>query len=86
MAWDYLEKCVNDNGQAKCENCGEVYMSRDGDEIWNMKRHMKKHAIRGKISSYSPLSQEKFRKKIYKVLIKHDYHFSFVEHEGIKDL
>ena len=34
----------------------------------------------------NPLDQEKFREKISVAIIKHNYPFSFVEHEGIIDL
>ncbi|CAI8612348.1 unnamed protein product [Vicia faba] len=60
-------------------------MARDGGGTSNLINHMVKCVGRGNGSSYPPLDQEKYREKISKVIVKHNYPFTFVEHEGIVD-
>lgn len=45
-----------------------------------------KHVGEGNISSYSLVDKEKCRKNIFAIIVKHNYHFTFIEQEGIMDL
>ncbi|CAI8589807.1 unnamed protein product [Vicia faba] len=84
---EFSEKFVDDKGlpKAKCKNCNKTYMARDGGGTSNFIKHAVKCVGRGN-GSYPPLDQEKYREKISKVIVKHNYPFTFVEHEGIIDL
>ncbi|XP_050919405.1 zinc finger BED domain-containing protein DAYSLEEPER [Lathyrus oleraceus] len=88
MAWECFEKFFDDKGlpKAKCKNCDKIYVARDGGGTLNLIKHSLKYDGRGNGSSYPPLDQEKYREKISEVIVKHNYPFTFVEHEGIVDL
>ncbi|XP_058750882.1 zinc finger BED domain-containing protein DAYSLEEPER-like [Vicia villosa] len=87
-AWECFEKFVDDEGlpKAKCKNCNKIYMARDGGGTSNLKKHAAICVGRGNGSSYPPLNQEMHRERISEVIVKHNYPFSFVEHEGIVNL
>ncbi|KAI5446622.1 hypothetical protein KIW84_014457, partial [Lathyrus oleraceus] len=88
MAWEFFEKFFDDKGlpKAKCKNYDKIYMARDGGGTSNLIKHSLRCVGRGNGSSYPPLDQEKYREKISEVIVKHNYPFTFVEHEGIVDL
>src|SRR4051812_35575424 len=87
-AWECFEKFVDDEGlpKAKCKNCNKIYMARDGGGTSNLKKHAAICVGRGNGSSYPPLNQEMYREIISEVIVRHNYPFSFVEHEGIVKL
>lgn len=70
---------------AKCINCGKSYIVKDDSDTTNLNKHLLKRVERD-VLFYPPLNQEKYREKIVQIIVENNYHFSFVEHEGIEDL
>lgn len=88
IVWDYFEKYFDAKGlpRARCLKCGTSYVAKGDSGTKNLLRHMLKCVEGMDISSYPPLDQEKYREKIAQVIVKNNYSFSFVEHDGIHDL
>ncbi|KAF7817627.1 zinc finger BED domain-containing protein RICESLEEPER 2-like [Senna tora] len=89
-AWDQFEKilCQDGSEKAKCKICGKMYKLGYGTS--NLIRHVSRCIFHGddndNVSSHLPLDQDKYREMVAKLVIKHDCPFSFVEHEGFRDL
>jgi len=85
LAWDYFEKYFDERGlpRARCLKCGTSYVAKEDSGTKNLLKHMLKCVEGMDITSYPPLNQEKYREKIAQVIVKNNYTFSFVEHDGI---
>ena len=75
-----------DHKETNYKNYGKVYVARDTSVTLNIRKHANKCVVEREIFFfYLSLNQEKY-KKICKIIIKYDYHLSFVEHERVKVL
>ena len=96
IVWETFEKLPLDaegKQKARCKLYTDriseyVAGSRSGTS--NMLRHISSHN-KGETDEcisqrYRPLDQDKYREMMSMAVIKHNYPFSFVEHEGIVDL
>ncbi|KAG8371874.1 hypothetical protein BUALT_Bualt12G0008300 [Buddleja alternifolia] len=79
----------NGKEKAKCRKCGQIYASGPCGTT-NMKRHIRDSCPFRDQSGVEfqniEFDQSIFRKKVAKAMIKHNYPFKFVEHEGIRDV
>ncbi|KAD4385738.1 hypothetical protein E3N88_25907 [Mikania micrantha] len=90
--WDYFDKLpVGPDGvrKASCNACGKVYSANPKAGTSNMKRHIPKCFDidePGPPKKRAPLNQAMYREKLAMSIIKHNYPFSYVEHEGTREL
>ncbi|GJR72973.1 zinc finger BED domain-containing protein RICESLEEPER 2-like protein [Tanacetum coccineum] len=93
--WEYFERIpvVGPDGikRATCTQCKKVLLYEHGTS--NIRRHICKCFgvdLNNKADAPPPkricLDQAKFREKLAVSIIKHNYPFSYVEHEGTRDL
>ncbi|GJU84947.1 zinc finger BED domain-containing protein RICESLEEPER 2-like protein [Tanacetum coccineum] len=93
--WEYFEiiPVVGPDGikRATCTHCKKVLLYEHGTS--NIRRHIRKCFgvdLNNKAIAPPPkricLDQAKFREKLAVSIIKHNYPFSYVEHEGTRDL
>ena len=82
---------VNSEGKqkARCTKGDQLYMVDLKSGTSNLKRHLKtccpEHDT-NELAPQLPFDQDAYRKKLSDVIIKHNYPFKFVEHEGIREL
>jgi hypothetical protein len=90
--WDCFEKLpVGPDGtkKARCTACGKVYSANPNSGTSNMKRHIPKCFNLdepGQPKKCAPLDQAMYREKLAYSIIKHNYPFSYAEHEGTRAL
>ncbi|CAN1122345.1 Zinc finger BED domain-containing protein RICESLEEPER 2 [Linum perenne] len=86
--------------KAKCRTCGKEYFADSNGGTSTLKRHALKcksaaNANLDRVteehnscdgSSSNNITQEGYREKLAKAIIAHDYSFSWVEHEGNRDI
>ncbi|KAG8377763.1 hypothetical protein BUALT_Bualt08G0067200 [Buddleja alternifolia] len=90
FVWKKFER-FSENGKekAKCKNCGQIYAS-GASGTTNLKRHIREicpfRDQSGVEVQNNEFDQSIFREKVAKAMIKHNYPFKFVEHEGIRDV
>ncbi|KAD1384629.1 hypothetical protein E3N88_42913 [Mikania micrantha] len=75
--------------KASCNACGKVYSANPKAGTSNMKRHIPKCFDidePGPPKKRAPLNQAMYREKLAMSIIKHNYPFSYVEHEGTREL
>mgnify|MGYP004708979487 CR=1 FL=1 len=91
IAWDGFDTvAVTADGRkkVKCKWCAQTYLLKGNSVTSNMLKHFESCKWRElKNTSFgAPLDQHMYREKIAVAIIKHNYPFEFVEHEGIQDL
>ncbi|KAJ0667094.1 putative transcription factor/ chromatin remodeling BED-type(Zn) family [Helianthus annuus] len=91
--WDYfdlLPVAPNGDKKAKCSACGRVYVTNASSGTSNLRRHIPKcfdideHG-QAKKQKRAPLDQAMYMEKAISI-IKHNYPFSYVEHEETRNL
>ncbi|KAF7839596.1 zinc finger BED domain-containing protein RICESLEEPER 2-like [Senna tora] len=87
---DEVEETMDLDGleKAMCKKCLKKYKLGYGTS--NLLRNANKCFFHrndnDNVDDHLPLDQDKYREMVAKLVIKHDYPFSFVEHEGFRDL
>ncbi|XP_076936183.1 zinc finger BED domain-containing protein RICESLEEPER 2-like [Bidens hawaiensis] len=90
--WDYFGcVMVEPDGTKKvsCKACGQKYKVGSNLGTSNLKRHIPKRFDIDELGppiKRAPLDLEMYKEKIAISIIKHNYPFSYVEHEGTRDL
>ncbi|KAM0058901.1 putative transcription factor/ chromatin remodeling BED-type(Zn) family [Helianthus debilis subsp. tardiflorus] len=92
--WDYfdlLPVAPNGDKKAKCSACGRVYVTNACSGTSNLRRHIPKcfdidEPGQAKKQKRAPLDQAMYREKLAISIIKHNYPFSYVEHEETRNL
>ncbi|KAJ0825565.1 putative transcription factor/ chromatin remodeling BED-type(Zn) family [Helianthus annuus] len=92
--WDYfdlLPVAPNGDKKAKCSACGRVYVTNASSGTSNLRRHIPKcfdidEPGQAKKQKRAPLDQAMYREKLAISIIKHNYPFSYVEHEETRNL
>ncbi|KAM0070844.1 putative transcription factor/ chromatin remodeling BED-type(Zn) family [Helianthus debilis subsp. tardiflorus] len=90
IVWNYFDKLpLGQDGvkKASCIGCGKVFQANK--EKLNMKRHLPECFIidePGPPKKRAHLDQAMYREKLAYSIIKHNYPFSYVEHEATRDL
>lgn len=87
--WIAFERVTEDGkSKAKCKRCGQLYASNG---TTNLKRHMESICpfrdsddIGG--INFVEFNEHIFREKVAKAIIRHNYPFKFVEHDGIREV
>lgn len=72
------------NCQAQCQVCKEVFVAYVG--ITFLKRRLDKHLDNPQEHGYAQIDQIIYREKVFVAIIKHNYPFCFVEHQGNRDI
>ncbi|KAK2985180.1 hypothetical protein RJ640_010469 [Escallonia rubra] len=67
--------------KGRCLKCKKEYEAGNSGTS-NMLRHIIKCRDSEKQADYVPLDHDKYREKLSISIIKHNYPFSYVEHEG----
>jgi hypothetical protein len=101
VVWDDFKKLpigLDGRSRAKCKWCGKTYGSESSNGTKNMLRHIPKcprrnhkdiekmHERQEQKMFTRKIKQEKYREKVAKAIIKHNYSFISVEHEGNRDV
>ncbi|GJZ46260.1 zinc finger BED domain-containing protein RICESLEEPER 2-like protein, partial [Tanacetum coccineum] len=92
LVWSCFEKikgATPADRTTSCHNCGKVYCANPGFGTRNLKRHMLKcfNIQEGEPpQKHTPLDQDMYREKMAIAIIKHNYPFSYVEHQAIRQL
>ena len=92
LVWRCFEKLEGENPEdrkATCHNCSKVLSAKPSSGTRNLKRHMHKcfDIEEGEPRhKRAPLNQEMYREKMAITIIKHNYPFSYVEHEATRQL
>ncbi|KAJ0477257.1 putative transcription factor/ chromatin remodeling BED-type(Zn) family [Helianthus annuus] len=90
IVWNYFDKLpLGQDGvkKASCIGCGKVFQANKGK--LNMKRHLPECFVidePGPPKKRAHLDQVMYREKLAYSIIKHNYPFSYVEHEATRDL
>lgn len=86
--WEGYEKLPRDSYyrlRGKCTTYGDVFLSDSTLGTTNLNldraRHLKQAA-----SQVMPIKHQDYRDKVAKAIVRHNYSFCFVEHEGIREL
>ncbi|KAM3320331.1 zinc finger BED domain-containing protein DAYSLEEPER-like [Capsicum chacoense] len=69
----------SERSKAQCQVCKEIFVADSGTT--NMKRHMAKHLDNGQNQVCASIDQVVYREKMSVAILKHNYPFSFVEHQ-----
>ncbi|XP_022028404.1 zinc finger BED domain-containing protein RICESLEEPER 2 [Helianthus annuus] len=92
--WDYFDPlpvAPNGDKKAKCSACGQVYVTNASSGTSNLRRHIPKcfdidEPGPAKKQRRAPLDQAMYREMLAISIIKHNYPFSYVEHEETRKL
>ncbi|KAK2970545.1 hypothetical protein RJ640_010064 [Escallonia rubra] len=86
LAWEYFERFQKDGKEkGRCLKCKKEYEAGNSGTS-NMLRHIIKCRDGEKQADYVPLDHDKYREKLSISIVKHNYPFSYVEHEGTREL
>ncbi|KAM3374172.1 hypothetical protein P3S68_012886 [Capsicum galapagoense] len=69
----------SERSKAQCQVCKEIFVADSGTT--NMKCHMSKHLDNGQNQVCASIDQVVYREKMSVAILKHNYPFSFVEHQ-----
>ncbi|KAH7845226.1 hypothetical protein Vadar_005350 [Vaccinium darrowii] len=85
--WDDFDKLppgVDGKKWAKCNYCGQKYRRESGTS--SLLHHNCPNKDSHDFHPSIEIDQERYRQKMAMAIIKHNYPFKFVEHEGIRDI
>lgn len=91
-AWKFFEEFPQDDNEdnrlrVKCKKCGLIMWADPTSGTSNLNRHHLKQLKDESQSQQGTLVDHKlYREKIAKAIVRHNYPFNFVEHEGIRDI
>ena len=73
--------------KVKCKKCTNILTADKSNGTSNLCRHAKKcHQENDSVSYRPPLNQDMYREKIAMAIIRHNYSFSFAEHDVNREL
>ncbi|KAK4568458.1 hypothetical protein RGQ29_004027 [Quercus rubra] len=73
--------------KVKCRKCTNILTVDKANVTSNLRCHAKKcHQENDSVSYHPPLDQDMYREKIVMAIIRHNYSFSFTEHEVNREL
>ncbi|GJR77892.1 zinc finger BED domain-containing protein RICESLEEPER 2-like protein [Tanacetum coccineum] len=87
--FETIEGATPSKRKARCNNCDKVYSANPSSGVSNLGRHMRKcfdFGEDGPPTKRAPLDQDMYREKMAIAIIKHNYPFSYVEHEATRNL
>ncbi|GKE86261.1 zinc finger BED domain-containing protein RICESLEEPER 2-like protein, partial [Tanacetum coccineum] len=87
--FETIEGAIPSKRKVRCNNCDKVYNANPSSGVSKLGRHMRKcfdFGEDGPPTKRTLLDQDMYREKMAVAIIKHNYPFSYVEHEATRNL
>lgn len=76
----------NERLKAQCKVCKKIFIADSISGTSNLKRHISSHLEKETEHRVEPIDQTIYREKVSVAILKHNYPFSFAEHQGNRDI
>ena len=84
LDFEILPKGPDGKERAKCKKCQNSFVAGSNGTTSLLRHRAKCHKVDNQIVSCQPLDQATYREMVALAIIRHNYLFSFVEHENNK--